>query len=271
MLTELDFVEQQRQLGCKIHQHDGVFWEEKYPFFCRPAFLYKSFHRGQYKPAFQKSLLGYSHMVLTKDEANDSKSFMVLDRSAMDGYSIEKILQKKRSQVRQALNACEVKLITNLDEDLIERLRLINIEQSQRQEAGFGAETPAKRYIDEAEDWKKQIRRDFSFHGREWWGAYVEGQLAGYLRTYQVDNIRVLEQSKTDTAFFKYRPVDALYFSMIMAASQDPNCHMIMNGDPRHQSLNHYKEQFLFKPVSLPCYTSNIKVTSLIKRFFFKR
>jgi hypothetical protein len=147
MLTELEYVEQLRQSGHKIHEHDGIFWEQTYPFYCRPAFIYRAFDRGTARPHPLKSLLGYSHQIIESNKATDYKTFMEIDREVLNDYSIPKLLPKKRSQVRQSLRNCEVKLITHMDDELIERFRQINIEQSVRQEKGFGAETPVDRYM----------------------------------------------------------------------------------------------------------------------------
>ena len=266
MLTEAEFVEQQRSLGRRIHEHDGVYWEEVYPFYCKPAFIYRAFDRGSAKPHPLRSLLGYSHQVLDAAERNRTVPFMVLERDGLDGFDLKKLPPKKRNNVRQAIARCEVKPMLDLD-PFLERVREINIAQSLRQEAGAGAETPAKRYIDEAESWRAQVRREFIMHGHEWWGAFADGVLAAYLRTYMVDGTRVIQQVKADTAYFEHRPVDALYFHVLSACSADSACLRIMNGDPRHKSLNRFKKQFLFQPVSYPYYSSAAWMISAAKKF----
>jgi hypothetical protein len=271
MLTELEYVEQQRQLGRRIHQHDGIFWEQTYPFYCRPAFIYRAFDRGTAKPHALKSLLGYSHQIIDSNKATDYKTFMEIDREELNGYSIEKLHPKKRNKVRQSLKFCEVKLITHMDEELMGRIRQINIEQSIRQEKGFGAETPVDRYIKEKEQWIKQIKKDFALNGREWWGAYYEGILTAYMRTYQVDGIRVIEQTKLDSKYIDYKPMDGLYFSVINMAAKDLSCEKIMNGTPLHPSLNLFKEQFLFKQVTYPYFTSNYKLNQGIRKLLKKQ
>ncbi len=104
-------------------------------------------------------------------------SFPGFDRNNLLYWQEKNYIQKKRNKGRQSLKVCEVKLITHMDEELMGRIRQINIEQSIRQEKGFGAETPVDRYIKEKEQWIKQIKKDFALNGREWWGAYYEGIL----------------------------------------------------------------------------------------------
>lgn len=269
MLTEADFVKQQQALGRRIHQHDGVFWEEVYPFYCKPAFVYKAFDPGTARPARLRSLLGYSHQVLTPGLGNRTVPFMVLDRPGLDGFGLMKLPPKKRNKVRRALEHCEVKPITDL-ETVLERMREINLSQAVRQEQGAGAEVPPRRYTEEAEDWRAQIRQEFALEGREWWGAFVDGVLAAYLRTYQVDGIRVIQQTKAHTDYFKFHPVDALYYAVLSTAAADSNCQRIMNGDPRHGSLNHFKEQFLFKAKEYHYHSSNAWLVNTVKRLLIR-
>lgn len=265
MLTETEYVEQQRSLGRRIHEHDGVFWEEVYPFYCKPAFIYKAFDRGEARPPRLRGLLGYSHQVRTPEQGNRSVHLMVLERDGLEGFGLQKLPAKKRNQVRRALEQCVIQPITNIVAHL-ERMRDINLSQSVRQEQGAGAETPAHRYTEEADDWRTQMRREFAIEGREWWGAFVDGSLAAYMRTYQVDGIRIIEQTKADTACMKSYPMDALYYYVLSRAAADATCHRIVNGDPRHASLNHYKEQFLFRAVEYPYYSSHAWLVETAKR-----
>ncbi len=270
MLTEAEFVKQQKSLGRKIHEHDGVFWEEVYPFYCKPAFIYKAFAPKTARPAPWRSLLGYSHQVLTREQGNRTVPFMVLERDRLDDFGLMKLPPKKRNKVRRALEQCHIQPIHDLEQEL-ERMREINLSQALRQERGEGAEAPASRYTDEAEDWRRQVRGEFALMGREWWGAYVNGVLAAYLRTYQVDGIRIIQQVKSDTEYFRFHPVDALYFDVLSRAAGDLSCQRIMNGDPRHASLNHYKEQFLFQAVEYPYYSSNAWLVNTAKRLSFNK
>lgn len=264
MLSTPQFVAQQRLLGRRIHEHDGVYWEEVYPFYCKPAFVHQAFDRGAARPARLRQLLGYSHQVRDSAQANRWLSMMVLDRHTLDGFHLHQLPQKKRNNVRRARERCEVRPITDLNSNL-ERLREINVAQALRQAQGAGSDTLPERYVREADDWRTQIRREFALDGREWWGAFVEGVLAAYLRTYQVEGIRIIQQTKADTAWLKFYPMDALYFDVLSRASADATCVRIVNGSPLHSSLNHYKEQFLFRAVAVPYYSSNARIVEWAK------
>lgn len=270
MLTELDYVKQQQTLGHRIHEHDGVFWEEVYPFYCKPAFVYKAFDPGTARPARWRSLLGYSHQVGARERGNRTVPFMVLERERLDDFGLMKLPPRKRTYIRRALEHCVIQPIADL-EVVLERMREINLSQAVRQAQGAGAEAPARRYTEEAEAWRAQIRQEFALQGREWWGAFVDSVLAAYLRTYQVDGIRIIQQVKSDTDYFKFHPVDALYYAVLSRAAADPSCQRIVNGDPRHESLNHFKEQFLFRSVEYPYYSSNAWLVNTAKRLLLRK
>ena len=256
MLTEEQYVQQQIAVGRRIHLHDGVWWEQVCPFYCKPAWVYKAVEPGSARPSRARSLLGFSHQTVNDGKANRLLPLMVLDRSGLDGFDLGKLSANLRSKVRRGLRRCEVRPLTVID-SLLERMREINILQAERQEAHFGAETPVHRYTKEADAWRAQIRREFTLEGREWWGAFVEGQLAAYLRTLQVEDTRVIQQTKADPAFYRYYPMDALYFTVLSQAAADPGCRRIINGRPQHESLNHYKEQFFFSAVGIPWFSSS--------------
>jgi len=263
-MTEEEFVQRQIALGRRIHEHDGVFWEEVYPFYCKPAFIYKAFDPGEARPARLRSLLGWSHRVRTPERGNRTVAFMVMGNQTIRSFTIQALPTKKRNQVRRGLKSCSVRPLEAI-EPFVDRIREINIAQAIRQEQGAGAETPARRYTDEADAWRAQVLQEFAEGGREWWGAFVEGVLAAYMRTYQLDGVRVIEQTKADTAYFKFYPMDALYFTVLTRAAGDETCRLVVNGRPLHLSLNHYKEQFLFKTTEFPYYSTHARLVELGK------
>ena len=264
MLTEAQYVEQQRSLGRRIHEHDGVFWEEVYPRYCKPAFIYRVLPRGV-RPALRHRWLGYGHLVARPEEGNRTLPMMALERSRLEGFDLPKLPSKKRNNVRRALEKCVVAPLTDLETHL-ERIRAINVAQALRHDENVGAQIPASRYVAEADSWRAQMRASFGLAGREWWGAFVEGKLAAYLRTYQVDDVRVIQHAKVDADYYKFYPMDALYYTVLAAAAADPACRLILNGRPMHPSLNHFKEQFLFTAVDFPYFSTHAGLMELGKR-----
>lgn len=264
MLTVIEYAEQQRSLGRRIHFHDGVYWEELYPFYCKPAFIYKPFDIGA-RPARFHSLLGYTHQVLLPLQGNRSIFLMELNRTRLDGFSLSQLPSRKRTYVRRALEQCMIKPITDI-ERFLERMLEINISQALRQEKGAGVETPVKRFTEAAGEWRRQMRQEFALKGREWWGAFTADDiLVAYIRTHQVDGIRDIYQTKSDTEYLKVHPMEALYFTILEKAASDPTCKRIVNSRPMHPSLNHFKEGFLFRAVEYPFYHSNPKIEEIAK------
>ncbi|MBN1879728.1 hypothetical protein JW823_06425 [bacterium] len=270
MINSTEFAEQQRHLGFRIHEHDGEFWQSVRPFYCKPAFVYKVIERGSVRPSPFRSFLGYSHLVPDVSQGNRILQMMVITRETLDNFSLSSLPVKKRNQVRRSLERSQIQLIQDLDTH-IERIREISIAQSFRQEQGAGAETPITRYTDDAESWRRQMQLSFSLNGRECWGAFVDDTLAAFIRTYQVDGTRVIQQAKVDTEYFKAYPMDGLYFTLLNHAAEDNSCNLIINGSPLHDSVNHYKEQFLFRSFDHPCYSSNACLVKVGKRILLSR
>ena len=84
--------------------------------------------------------------------------------------------------------------------------------------------------------------------------------------TDEVADVRVIEQAKTNTLYFKANPMDALYFTVLSAAAETMACQRVINGSPLHESVNHYKRQFLFQAIEFPIYSSNAWLVEMAKR-----
>lgn len=269
MLTELDYVKQQQALGRRIHEHDGVFWEEVYPFYCKPAFIYKAFEPGTARPARLRSLLGYSHQVDRTENGNRALPIMVLERNRLDNFGIMSLPSKRRTKVRRGLENCVIRAIEDL-EPVLEQMREINISQSLRQAKQAGAEAPVSRYLQEADDWRSQIRREFQQKNRTWIGAFVNGLLIAYIRSYTVEGICVGQHTKAHDDAFQAKAVDALFFEWISSAAADSRCQCIISGSPLHGSLNDFKENFLFELKYLPYYSSSVWLVNTAKRLLMR-
>jgi hypothetical protein len=264
MLSEEEYIEQQRSMGLRIHRHRGIWWEEVFPFYCKPAFVYTAIDPGEARPKRIRSLLGYSHQVRDSRLKNRTLCLMVLEGAGLNNFCLATLGSKKRNNVRRGLKTCVVKRLRNIEPHL-QRMREINIAQAIRQEQKAGSETPVSRYQNEANSWRRQIVSEFALEGREWWGAFVNGMVVAYLRTYQVNGIRVIQQTKIDTASLRSYAMDALYFTVLSRAAEDPDCNRVINGPPLHESLNKYKEQFQFCPVEIPYYSSNHRLVEVYK------
>lgn len=262
MLTEHDFADQARQLGREVHQHGGVWWEKHQIGYCKPAFEFRPFPPGQARPRFARSFLGYSHQVPDARLGTRVVEYMVLEGEDLKSFSMKSLRSEKRNQVRKGLKSCEVRLITDV-EPVLEAMRQINVTQAERQMLTGRFGKPARYYTEQMEAWRAEIRRWFSLPGREWWGAFVNGELGAYMLTFQVETVRFIGLMKTHTDSLKLCLTDAIYFLVLESAAREESCRRIINGGPLRPSLDRYKEQFLFKRTPIPYYTAPVTLVRL--------
>lgn len=260
-MTEAEYVEQQILLGRRIHAHDGVFWEQTYPLYCKPVFEFRVIKPQSAKPGLRHSVLGYSHQVSDPSMGNRSLSFMVLEEGEIEGYDMSRLNAKKRNQIRKGMKHCEVQRITEV-EPLLEAMREMNISQAKRQGR---IDVPPEYYIEKADEWRKEIRATFAHTGYQWWGAFCGNELAAYMAILKVEGVVFIQVVKSHTAYLNQCPTDALYYVVLAGLGQDAYCNLIVNGGPGNQSLDHFKEQYLFKPKPYSYYTYNDKLFNIVK------
>lgn len=256
-LTEQEYVDENRRQFRRLHQRDGVWWTQIYPGFCRPAFKFRSVVPGTAKPLRSQALLGYSHFVPEMGMGNDAVRYMVLEGDDLRGFGMARLDSKKRNQVRKGLKCCEVRTISDL-EGCLEDAREVCVSHSLRGAASRKAYHVSHTFfIDQADTWRAQMRRDFASGGRQWFGAWHEGRLIAYLVTLQVESVLLIEKMKLHSDYLALGPSDALYFHVLSQLAQDASCLRIINSSPQRPGLDRFKEQFLFKATPIPQYVSN--------------
>lgn len=258
MITEEQYVQDCLDNGVKGHFHDGVWWREPFPFYAKPMFEFRELVPGSARPARRKALLGYSHHVPDGTPGNRMLSYMILKGDDLRGYGLGSLPSKKRNQVRKGLKHCEVTLLHDVEPHL-EAIRDIYVSQSRRHTERYERpRTPPSFYSDPARQWQARERRYLTTCGRETWGAFIDGRLVGFIVSPQIEGIRFIEKAKCHTDFLQFNVGDALYFSVLEAAGKNSGCQKIVNPGFRGGRLTWYKEQFLFKPESIPGYVSNL-------------
>ena len=253
MLSEAEFAREQEKLGLRIHQNGGVWWEQVNRMYCKPAFEFQVLRPGTARPHLRHALLGYSHQVPEASLGNRTVRFMILEGDDLRGFDIPRLSVKKRNQVRKGLDQCEVRPLDEIESHL-EQMRLINMSQAARQDR---VDVPPEYYEQKAEAWRRQIRLYFSHAGYRWSGAFRDGTLIAYLSTLSVAGVTFVQVVKSHTDHLISCPVDALYYKALLGASRDPGCQMVVNGGPANRGLDHFKEQFLFRPRPFSYYTAN--------------
>ena len=255
MLTEAQYVEQQRSLGRRIHEHDGVWWDAPYPFYSKPTFEFRAFAPGEAKPRWSRSFMGYSHQVPEPAMGNRFAEFMILEGAALRAFSMAGLRSEKRNQVRKGLKRCDVLPIPDMRKH-VEEARAINIAQAERHRAHGNLGSPASHYRDRTSAWESEFMRQASLPGWERWGAFVQGQLVAYMNAVQIESVLLILYMKTHTDFMALCPTDAIYFTVLDQAARNAACRRIVNGGVDREGLNRYKEQFLFKRVPVPYFTA---------------
>jgi len=261
-MTEAEYIEQQRQLGCRIHEHQGLAWRQRGPGFAQPVFEFRPFAPGAFQPRRLRALLGYVHQVPDASQAHRTVEFMAMDRPTLASYSLAALDGKKRNQVRQGLRLCSVHRLDNL-EPVLEDMRQINISQATRllQDATF--DTPPEAYERGADAWRTRCRRLFALPGRLWWGAFADDHLVAYAVTLHVEHCVFLESTKTHSDAFRRRPTDALYHALLEHLAGDATCTRLFNSPVSRPSLDEFKRQFRFAPTPVHYYYSAPRLRGL--------
>ena len=256
-LSEQEYVEQNPQFFRRLHQHDGIWWDQIYPGYARPAFKFKALAPKTARPAWSEAWLGYSHCVAEPGWGNAAVPYMVLEGENLREFNLARLGTLKRNRVRKGLKQCEVKEVSDL-ESCLEEAREVCASHSMRGAATRHAHHVSPSFfIEQAETWRKQMRRDFACRGRSWFGAWREGRLVGYVATLRVEDVLLIEKVKLHTEFLPFCPSDALYFHVLSDAAGDVACRRIFNSAPQRPGLDRFKELFFFKPTPIPLYVSN--------------
>lgn len=257
-MTEQEYVEGNPHLFHHLHVHDGVWWDQIYPGYAKPAFKFRELVPHVVRPARSRSYWGYSHCVPEMRQGNHAVDYMVLEGDNLREFGMDRLDSKKRNQVKKGFKCCEVKEILELEPHL-EDARAVCISHSQRGVQTRKAFHVSHTYfIDHAEAWRAQMRHDFAGKGRKWFGAWRDNRLIAYLVTLQVENTMIIEKMKLHTDFMQFCPSDALYFAGLEQAARTASCRRIVNSPPQRPGLDRFKEQFLFKPTPIPFYVSNL-------------
>ena len=256
VLTIDEFVDQNPHLFRRLHYHDGVWWDEVYPGLVQPALKYQELIPGARRPAFQHRILGYRHLLPAGQIGHYSTDYMVLEGDRLREFSLQHLPKGRRNIVRRGLKNCHIADIDDL-EPWLEQARLVCVSHAER-----GSDTRStfhsrpSFFIDQAEVWRAQMRRDFAHQGRRWLGAWYQGQLVAYLVVLRVGDIAILDKHKSHTDYLQHFTADALYYTFLEWLAGDETCRRVYNSSPQRAGLDHFKQQFLFEPLKVPMYLS---------------
>ncbi|MBX3423894.1 MAG: hypothetical protein KF752_20240 [Pirellulaceae bacterium] len=266
-ITEAEFAQAELRLGRELHEHNGVWWVKSAPYYCKPVHEFRPFKRGSVRPAFRRSWLGYSHQLESDHRASRLLTWNILQGQNLRQFSLTLIGQKKRNQVRQSLKQCTVLPIPDVA-PWLDAMRHINIAQAQRFDAlgDRKAYLPAEYYQTQEAQWRQDMLKIFSHPGHTLIGVFVDQALAAYMDLVRIEDTWMFGAVKSADEYLAFRPVDALYFSVLSLAAQS-DCQRVVNGGGQErEGLVHFKRQFLFQAVSLPYFTWSLLPIERLKR-----
>lgn len=238
------FLDQLRRLGAQLHEHDGVWWRRRAPFYWWPAIEFQEIEPGSAMPAAGRALAGYGHVVPDSAPANSARYYMVLEAPEAGTFGLETLSSKKRNQVRKGLRTCAVRRLSALEE-LIPDLQRINISTRRRTGSGLPEEYYVRRYG----EWRRRMLAIFALPERDWWGAFVGERLVGYFHSYAIDNVLIIDAAKCETESLKHNPSDALLFTLLEDAFNVKGCRRVIYGGwvPTDEKLTAFKEKHGFR------------------------
>ena len=268
MSAEEEIAEALQSAGYPVHLNEGVWWQRRSPGFCKPMNPLRAIKKGESCPRWFRSPLGYSHVVPAAQEATRTWDVMLLAGERLKGFEIGYLKPRKRSAVRKALRELEIRRIEQID-PVLPAMNELCIATALRTKHG----RPSSYYTEKRPAWESFMRREFGIPGREWWGAFFEGRLISYYYAYLMEGTMHIAAAKSDTAYLKLTPNDAVAFSFLKYCAKLPGCEAVIYGDwsPGVVSLNEFKEQFGFEKHSFPVYRAEpllFKMASSVWRNF---
>jgi len=261
ILSEETFAREEARLGKRVHFHDGVWWVNSAPFYCKPVHEFLVSARGRVKPRMTNSLLGYSRQVSEPTEANRIVHWHVVGRTVLDEFSIDSLKSATRRAVRRGSRDCEVRVF-DPTEKVLEEMRIINRSQAERFEGVRinGTFFPPSYYDDQVGNWRKSMLGLFQHPGHQFIGAFVDEMLVAYIDLLRVEDVWQICAVKSRADFLGRRPVDLLYFSLLTMAAESPSCRILLNGgaEGEPETLRRFKEKYLLEVVSIPYFTRTV-------------
>lgn len=241
--------------GKPVHKNDGVWWMSRGPLFCQTLNEFEALTPGSARPSGSKALAGYSHQVRERSQGTREVQFLLLRGDELKGFSIDQLDKGRRNTVRKGLKSVQVTEVTDL-EPLWEDLRRIVNSQATRQVSKGQSRSMMIEGKERIAAWRREMREEFSLPGASWWEARHAGRLVAYVTTLAIGADLLFRTTKSETEALGLCPMDALYFRVLEDAAQRPEISRVINGTPIRPSLDRFKEEFGFRCVAIPYYTS---------------
>lgn len=243
-MTVDEYIEQERRAGGRYHRTGDVWWERRKRGAWVAIPVFRTVRAGEMRPRWTKAWGAYQHAVPSGTFGNSIEGVMVL--RAKQEYALEHLSPNKRSHVRRGLRRVEVQPAYDVEHlvwDGFEINRSALIRQG-REEHSL-----------EFNRWAAGVRATFGLRDREEWGAFANGRLVAYLRSYLLEDIMYVSTAMSHTDSLALYPNDALLHRFLESCRNRDDVreviHGLWSGKP---SLDDFKLGFGFSVVRVPFY-----------------
>lgn len=237
----------------------GVWWRRIRRGFFQPAFVHTPVCPADSSPPVRKAFIGYHHLVPEESQAN-SRYIMLVNSNVKD-YSIDRLPDSIRRNVKKALRTVEIRKIADVNDILASGYETY---LSFIARTGWGAEWKNR---DVFEEW---ARKAFGLKKRFFLGVYLEDRLIAFSQPYTVNGVAFVALLISHTDYQTYRPNDLIMHTILTACRNTPGVHSL-NFGPRSlkPSLDRFKMKFGLKAAEYPAYAwINPLLKPVVKKFY---
>lgn len=250
-----EYLKQEAGIRPAVHFHDGIWWRKTSPGGCQPLYALQEIVPGSARPNRFRSFIRYSHVVpaTAAAQARRTRPRLIIQDEQLRNYSLEGIADRKRRQAINKAARCGVTIDLIRDLEPHRRdLHEIYMSNAMRNRHGL----PEQWYLDHEEEWWRDLAREFSLAGREWFGAFQGGKLVSFLYVSLVEDTAIMRVAKANKEHLVSDPNDLLWFEMILHYQKIPACRRIDAGWAIHvpPTIDWRKRSLGFEPIELPIF-----------------
>ena len=259
-MTIDEYAELASKMGARLHKIDDVWWKEVRPFFFRPLFPFASFIPHSQKAPLSSFLVGFQHLVPTKEYANSNMHFLIFDD--LRNYSIESLTHDYRKNIKKGLKNFQVKTISGPGELIDDGFAVYQSFYMRTHYYWKTERTNKKEFV-------KWVETLFSFPKLLLLGVYSQEHLQAVSVSYFVMNIIIYATYFSKTEALQGRSSELMLHAIRERAASCDGVNWIYMGSPgTKESLDYFKTSRGCKVISKPAYYRlNFVTHFLLKQF----
>ena len=246
-MTKEEYVQKKISAGHSIHFNNGTWWENSKNGYCKPAVLFEEIIPGRTKPQFSKSYIGYNHRIADPSKATGFWHPFILKKEMLDSWEARNLKSKgRKSSIKKGMKTnkiLRVKDIVEFKRDLSQLLKSVAI----RTQHGH----PPEYYNMNNTAWWNTLERVANY--TEFWMAFNQEKLAGYICIHVMGNRVVIDGVKVDTAFLNASVIDGTLATIILDLKARGNIDEIWYGGKSDRpTLDKFKTSYGFELIEVP-------------------